>query len=246
MVHLRRCSSGLVGHPAPRSSLSVTRLDLRGFKQLVSELTVRLTSSPMPWSPSTSPSRRSYCYARRAPALVGFAPLQSSSSNALVGGFRPPLLGFAPGALTAADITAVAVLVAPDLPAPPSITSPASTPAATLLPSLRSRGANLAIPFRPHRFARSRRFPPPIAPLSRDFAPFLAQDSQACCILLPILGFAAFRAVIRVGPAPHTGRLSTVDVQPVTRIPCPRSAFHTLWRIPLIRSRVVSPRPLPP
>jgi len=50
------------------------------------------------------------------------------------------------------------------------------------------------IPFRPHRFARSRRFPPPIALLAQSFAPLLAQDSRACCIPLPILGFAAFRS----------------------------------------------------
>jgi len=39
---------------------------------------------------------------------------------------------------------------------------------------------------------------------------------------------------------------SLVGVQPVTRIPRPRSAFHTLQRIPPTRSRAVSPRPLPP
>ena len=52
------------------------------------------------------------------------------------------------------------------------------------------------IPFRPHRFARSRRFPPPIALLAQGFAPLLAQDSRACCIPLPILGFAAFLSTL--------------------------------------------------
>jgi hypothetical protein len=162
------------------------------------------------------------------------------------GVFRPPLLGFVPVALIAPDIAAVAMLAVPDLSAPPSTSSPASTPTMTSLPPLWSRGANLAIAFRPHRFARSRRFSPPIAPLSRDFALLPAQDSRACCIPLPILGFAAFLFVVRVAPAPHTGHVAMVCVQPVTRTPRPRSAVHTLWRIPLIRSRVVSPRPLPP
>jgi hypothetical protein len=155
-------------------------------------------------------------------------------------------LGIRPGCAVAADIAAVATFTLPDLPAPPSTSSPASTPASTLLPSLWSRGANLEIAFRPHRFARSRRFAPPIAPLSRDFALLPAQDSRACCIPLPILGFAAFRFVVRVAPAPHTGHLAMVYVQPVTRTPRPRSAVHTLWRIPPTRSRVVSPRSLPP
>ena len=36
------------------------------------------------------------------------------------------------------------------------------------------------------------------------------EDSRACCIPLPILGFAAFLAVIRVAPAPHTGHCWSV------------------------------------
>jgi len=84
----------------------------------------------------------------------------------------------------------------PDPATPPSTCSPASTPASASLPSLRSRSATFTIPFRPHRFARSRRFSPPIAPFARSFAPSLAQDSRACCIPLPILGFAAFLSSI--------------------------------------------------
>jgi len=83
--------AGLLANPAPRSSLSVTRLDPR-FR-------------------ASSPSFRPYCYVRPAPALVSFAPLQSSCSNAPVGDFRPSLLGFVPASLTPADIAAVAVLV---------------------------------------------------------------------------------------------------------------------------------------
>jgi hypothetical protein len=98
----------------------------------------------------------------------------------------------------------------PDLSAPPSTSSPASTPAPTLLPSLRLRGTNLTILFRPHRFSRSRRLSPPIGPITRAFAPLLTQDSRACCIPLPILGFAAFLIVVRVAPAPHTGQCWSV------------------------------------
>jgi len=57
-----------------------------------------------------SPSFRSYCYDRQAPALVSFAPLQSSCFKAPVGGFRPSLLGFAPVVPFAADIAAVALV----------------------------------------------------------------------------------------------------------------------------------------
>lgn len=63
----------------------------------------------------------------------------------------------------------------PDLSAPPSTSSPASTPAPTLLSSLRSGGANLPIPFRPHRFSRSRRLTPPIGLLAQASAPLLAR-----------------------------------------------------------------------
>jgi hypothetical protein len=100
--------------------------------------------------------------------------------------------GIRPGRASRRRHCCRSVHLRPDLSAPPSTCSPASTPAAALLPSLRSRSANLMIPFRPHRFARSRRFPPPIALLAQSFAPLLAQDSRACCIPLPILGFAAF------------------------------------------------------
>lgn len=125
---------------------------------------------------------------------MSFAPLQSVGSIARVGGFRPSLLGFVAESAHHRRHCCRSVARSPYLPAPPSTSSPASTPATTLLPRLRSRGANLPITFRPHRFARSRRFAPPIAPLARDSAPSLAQDSRACCIPLPILGFAAFLA----------------------------------------------------
>jgi hypothetical protein len=158
---------------------------------------------------ASSPSVRSYCYARSAPALVSFAPLQSS-------GFQCPdrwlpinSLGIRPGCAPHRRHRCRSGSREPDLLAPPSTSSPASTPTTTLLPPLRSRGANLAIPFRPHRFSRSRRLSPPIALLAQSFAP-LAQDSRACCIPLPILGFATFLVVIRVDPAPHPGHCWSV------------------------------------
>jgi hypothetical protein len=55
------------------------------------------------------------------------------------------------------------------------------------------------------------------------------------CNLLPILGFAAFRARAR----------RTLPKQSRTNRRTPRDAFRTLRRIPLVRSRTASPRPLP-
>jgi hypothetical protein len=160
-----RCSFVLVGHPSGSSRFQ-----------------------------APSPSFRSHCCERPAPALVSFAPLQSSCFKARVGGCRPLSLGIRPGCSLRRRHRCRSAGVQPDLFARPSTCSPASTPARTLLPSLRSQSATFGIPFRPHRFARSRRLTPPIAPLAWSFAPLLAQDSRACCIPLPILGFAAFLA----------------------------------------------------
>lgn len=180
-------------------------------------------------------------------ALVSFAPLQSSRSNQPRSGVADHLSWDSSRALPPPPTSLPERCSSHrSFSAPPSTSSPASTPAPTSLPSLRSRSANSVIPFRPHRFARSRRFTPPFVPLARGSCPLLGWDSRACCIPLPILGFAAFLAEVRVFSAPHTGHLAMVDVLPVTRIPRPRSAVRTPRRIPPIRSRVVSPRPLPP
>jgi len=141
---------------------------------------------------------------------MSFAPLQSSGFQCPGRWLPTNSLGIRPGSAHHRRHCCRSDAREPDLSAPPSTSSPASTPAVTLLPSLRSRGANLAIPFRPHRFSRSRRLTPPIALLAQAFAPLLAQDSRACCIPLPILGFAVFPVVIRVAPAPHTGHCWSV------------------------------------
>jgi hypothetical protein len=60
-----------------------------------------------------------------------------------------------------------------------------------------------------------------------------ARKSRACCIPLPIVGFAAFSGKPSQAPAPVHDFLS------------PRDAVHTLRRIPLTSSRTASPRPLP-
>jgi hypothetical protein len=60
----------------------------------------------------------------------------------------------------------------------------ASTPTGLQAARLRRRGATLAVPFRPRGFSPPRRLPP----LDR---------SRACCIPLPILGFAAFHRTTR-------------------------------------------------
>jgi len=123
---------------------------------------------------------------------MSFAPLQSTCFKGPDRWLPILSLGIRPGRASRRRHRCRSVGLQPDLSTPPSTSSPASTPATALLPSLRSRSATFAIPFRPHRFARSRRFSPPIAPFTRGFAPLLAQDSRACCIPLPILGFAAF------------------------------------------------------
>jgi hypothetical protein len=68
------------------------------------------------------------------------------------------------------------------------------------------------IAFRPRRFARPRRFSPPIARLSPGFSsPFtVRKDSRACCISLPIVGFAVFLPSRRVEPAPGARPLLAV------------------------------------
>jgi len=59
---------------------------------------------------------------------------------------------------------------------------------------------------------------------------FSARRSRACCIPLPILGFAAF--LVRSSLAP----------EPLSGLHCPRDANRTLQRIPLADSRTASPQ----
>jgi len=106
--------------------------------------------------------------------------------SAPVGGFRPPLLGF----------------VGPCDPFPfidliPGVRLPA------VLPPLRTEAA-APIAFRPRRFARPRRFSPPITRVLPGFSPpfTVARDLRACCIPLPIVGFDAFHSSRPVSPAP--------------------------------------------
>jgi len=68
-----------------------------------------------------------------------------------------------------------------------------------------------------------------------------ARRSRACCIPLPILGFAAFPANRRLPSANPANRTCFVDA-----LTLPRDAFHTPRRTPLADSRTASPRPLPP
>jgi hypothetical protein len=88
---------------------------------------------------------------------------------------------------------------------------------------LRIRVAKLGFPFRPRGLTPPRRFPP-------------LRESRACCIPLPILGFAAFLTTRPPTRCRSSGR-STVAF-PATR-PTPR-------RTPLADSRTASPQPLPP
>jgi hypothetical protein len=125
---------------------------------------------------------------------------------------------------------------------------------------LMTQAATPGFAFRLRRFARPCRFAPPIVRLAPNSSPpthlrvWTAKDSRACCIPLPILGFAAFRLDVGVPPdlaagtdsTPRAGHLAMVRALPMTRTPAPRSAFRTPRRIPSTRSRVVSPRPLPP
>jgi hypothetical protein len=140
---------------------------------------------------------------------VSFAPLQSSCFKCPDRWFPTLSLGIRPGCAFRRRHRCRSVGRQPYLSAPPSTCSPASTPAPALLPSLRSRSATFAIPFRPHRFARSRRFSPPIAPFTElcaitgaGFAGLLhpAADPGVRCVSF----------VMRVEPSPHTGRFWSV------------------------------------
>lgn len=81
------------------------------------------------------------------------------------------------------------------------------------------RAARLVRVFRPRGFAPPRRFPP-------------LRGSQACCILLPIVRFAAFR-------------ISSLRSESGGEL-CPRSAVRTPRRMFPAGSRSASPQPLPP
>jgi len=83
---------------------------------------------------------------------------------------------------------------------------------------LRRRGSHPRRTFRPRGFAPPRRLPPP-------------ERSRACCIPLPILGFAAF---------PTRSPRFRADRR------LPRDALRTPRRMIPSGSRTASPRPLPP
>jgi hypothetical protein len=191
-THANTCSSpallllrDCLAIPAPRSSLPIARRDPRGQ--------------------AASPSRR---FALLRPSSAGPPGLRSSPEfsfqPAPVGGYRPPLLGFVPGTLANRRHCCRSRAHRLDFSAPPSTSSPASTPATTLLPPLRTQAATLGFLVRLRRFARPCRFSPPLARLAPDSSPLsdlrrvAAKDSRACCIPLPILGFATFRLDVGV------------------------------------------------
>jgi hypothetical protein len=89
------------------------------------------------------------------------------------------------------------------------------------------------IAFRPRRFARPRRFSPPIARVSPSSStPFrMPKDLRACCISLPIVGFDAFLPPRPVEPAPTLDSLLN-QVLLVTRTAVSRIEVRTPRRIP--------------
>jgi hypothetical protein len=155
-------------------------------------------------------------------------------------------LGIRPGCAVAADIAAVATFTLPDLPPLHRL-----RPRRPLPRRHCCRRFGLEVPTSKSRSDLT---------VSHGLAGLLRRSPRSrgtlrCC-QRRIHGLVAsryrswgslrFAIVVRVAPAPHTGHLAMVCVQPVTRTPRPRSAVRTLWRIPPIRSRVVSPRSLPP
>jgi len=125
-------------------------------------------------------------------ALLIFAPLQSTSLL-----FRPGRVfadrlswDFVPRA-PVADITAGTVRCGATF-APPStgFLGVHSREKVALSASVKA-SPDALISFRPGGFAPLRRFTPPFASLPKLRATCVAQDSWACCIPLPILGFAA-------------------------------------------------------
>jgi len=95
---------------------------------------------------------------------------------------------------------------------------------------LRADGTTRPASFRPRGFAPPRRLSPREGP-------------RACCIPLPVLGFAAFRRnpLPTVTRASHRGGPTSCRGETG---PAPRDA-STLRRVPPARSRTVSPRPDP-
>jgi len=147
-LHLRIALAGTLAVPAPRPSLPVTRRDPRGFEPSV-DGPRELRSSP-----------------------------EFSFQPAPVGGCRPPLLGFVPGAASAADIAAGAVLVAPVL----------LRPSIDLVPGVYSRADIAAVASVSECQLRD---PVPTSPF-RTVSPVYSAVRPARAGLLPIagLGFA--------------------------------------------------------
>jgi hypothetical protein len=180
--------------------------------------------------PATRPLAARPCGRLGEPALVGFAPLPNGghrcfpAPSAPIGSRRSPLLGFAgPGSM-------------------------AEAMSAEPVPLHRRHLQQARCPRCCHRFGReppgSHRAPTSLFRTASPASP--ARDSQACCILLPILGFDAF--LLRSGGAGPTNptiagrmRCRTHGNPEVSRI-----AFHTPRRTPPPRSRGASPRSLPP
>jgi hypothetical protein len=168
------CGSGSCAFPAPRSSLPVTRLDLRGFPPEIRLRlpALRLRDGARPsWASLLSRSGRHRC--RPHP-------------SAPVGGFPPPPLGF----------------VGRFARSPPSTSSPVSAFPRCChrfgdeLPLI-SR-SDLTVSHGPAGFLHQS---PGFSP---DFpSPFrVTEDSRACCIPLPIMGFDVFPPIDRVAAGP--------------------------------------------
>lgn len=100
------------------------------------------------------------------PHLRALSPLQSTHPERRAGSLQPPLLGFGFLPLHRHNHSA----------STPSRSAPSRAPF-----DLRSGATISRIPFRPRGFSPPRRLSP-------------RHDLRACCIPLPILGFAAFRA----------------------------------------------------
>jgi hypothetical protein len=71
------------------------------------------------------------------------------------------------------------------------------------------------------------------------------EDSRACCIPLPIVGFGAFRPTDRVAAGPVNPAIAGGIHRRSPRSRLPRTDVRTPRRTPPTRSRTVSPRPLP-
>jgi hypothetical protein len=166
--------SGSLVFPAPSLTLPVSRRVFEVFRRCRATIPVPKNENHertlRPWLPYRVLTCRPGRISR--PPLLGFVPTYRSSRahNLRCEWASQTLRPARPGEVGCRDSP------------PPTSLPSVHSPEPTLLPTrFGPEAACLGIPFRPRGFAPPRRFPP-------------LERPRACCIPLPVMGFAAFRA----------------------------------------------------